>query len=107
MHHRSSASQRSRKFWAIALSAWLLVSPRFTWSAAGDDLPDFGDISGSLLTPAEEQRLGKAFMRQIRASEPVIEDPLLEDYIKDLGDTLVKYSDGLGSPFTFFLIDER
>jgi predicted Zn-dependent protease len=44
-------------------------------------------------------------MRYIRATEPVLEDPLYADYIERLGGELSSNSDWFGSPFTFFLID--
>lgn len=76
------------------------------WSVTSDDLPEMGSAADSVLSPAQQERLGKAFMRWVRASQPVIDDPLLEEYIKDLGDALVKHSDGLGSHFKFFLVED-
>ncbi len=73
---------------------------------AGADLalPEIGDPSGNLLSPAQERRLGQAFMRQIRASQPVIDDPLMNSYIQRLGQRLVTASDAVGRNFHFFLI---
>jgi predicted Zn-dependent protease len=69
------------------------------------DLPDFGDSAGSALSPAQEHRLGQAFMRSVRASEKVVADPLLTEYIQSLGRRLAA-ANGAGGSFTFFLIDD-
>lgn len=69
-------------------------------------LPEIGDPSGSLITPAQEQRLGKAFMRSVRKSMKVISEPLMAEYIESLGKRLVSYSDYANQPFHFFLIDD-
>lgn len=69
-------------------------------------LPDFGDISGSLMTPAQEERLGQEFMRYVRATQHVVKDPLLTAYIQDVGDSLVARSDAPGRNFNFFLVDD-
>lgn len=70
-------------------------------------LPELGDISGNLLTPTEELRLGQAFMRQIRASERLLDDPLLEDYLSRLGRRLVANSEAEGKHFDFFYVEDH
>jgi predicted Zn-dependent protease len=67
------------------------------------DLPDFGDSAAAALSPAQERRLGQAFMRSVRSSEKVVTDPLLADYIQSLGRKLAAQSSG---SFRFFLIDD-
>ena len=69
------------------------------------DLPDFGDSAASQLTPAQEKRLGQAFMRSVRSSERVVSDPLLAEYIQTLGRRLAA-ANSAGGSFTFFLIDD-
>jgi predicted Zn-dependent protease len=68
------------------------------------DLPDFGDSAAAALTPAQERRLGQAFMRSVRSSEKVVADPLLTEYVQSLGRRLAAGS-SKGS-FSFFLIDD-
>ncbi len=70
------------------------------------DLPDMGAASGNLLSPYRERQLGKAFMRYVRATQQVIDDPLLDDYINELGRRLVENSEARGSDFTFFLVKD-
>ncbi len=98
----SSPSRRSTR-WVVALFFWSLCLP---YGYAGDiQLPEIGDPSGNLLSPTEERRLGQAFMRSIRASQPVIDDPLMNSYIQNLGNRLASHSGAAGRSFHFFLID--
>ncbi len=69
-------------------------------------LPDIGASAGSMITPVEEQRLGRRFMRSVRASLPVVDDPLLGQYIEGLGHRLLSHADKGLRPFHFFLIDQ-
>lgn len=94
-----------RPFLMVLLCACLVLNPLPAWSLTGDDLPDFGAASGNLLSPQDEQRLGKAFMRWVRATQDVLDDPLLEEYIKNLGESLVEHSHGLGNRFRFFFVN--
>ncbi len=89
-------------------SAWSLDTelPENIGSPDVTDLPDLGNSAGALITPKRERDLGKAFMRSVRRSEKVMEDPLLTDYVQSLGQKLVNNSSAKGTPFSFFLIDE-
>ena len=69
-------------------------------------LPEIGQPSGTVMTPVEEQRLGEAFMRAVRASGKVVDDPLMSEYIQTLGSRLSSHQEALGTTFRFFLIDD-
>jgi len=70
------------------------------------DLPDFGSSADLVMSSTQERRLGKEFMKSVRTSLPVIDDPLLSDYLESLGNQLVAAS-GMGAGrYTFFLIDD-
>ncbi|WP_456444433.1 M48 family metalloprotease [Thiolapillus sp.] len=99
------AHPRSYRWLILILGISLCTTPLQAWSEGSDDLPEIGAASGNLFTPLQEQQLGKTFMRYVRATQPVIDDPLLDDYINKLGNSLVEHSEGMGSKFTFFLVD--
>ncbi|VAW80877.1 Exported zinc metalloprotease YfgC precursor [hydrothermal vent metagenome] len=82
-----------------------LNTPLLYGDVSGNDLPDFGDSSGSLISPAQEMALGKAFMRSIRAQTKLVTDPDIAGYITRLGQRLVANSDTPSYPFTFFVVD--
>lgn len=70
------------------------------------DLPDFGSSADTVMTSAQERRLGRAFMQNVRKALPINDDPLLNDYIIGLGNELVAASGAGAGTYTFFLIDE-
>ena len=69
-------------------------------------LPDIGASAGRLITPEEERKLGRQFMRSVRRSLPVMDDPLLVEYIEGLGQRLASQADEGRRNFYFFLIDQ-
>lgn len=70
------------------------------------DLPDLGSSADTLMSSGAEIRLGKAFMRSVRESLPVLDDPILTSYIESLGLSLVAADPSASGRFTFFVIDE-
>ena len=69
-------------------------------------LPDFGDSSAGTFSGLDDQRLGEAFMREVRASLEVLDDPVVDRYIQAMGYRISAVSDLGGSGFHFFVIDE-
>jgi predicted Zn-dependent protease len=92
---------------SLFLSAALFVNPSLViGEVSGSDLPDFGDSSGSLISPTEEVELGEAFMQSVRSQATLVSDPDLNRYIEQLGGRLVANSDAPGYPFTFFIVQD-
>lgn len=89
---------------ALSLALLLGSPPRVL--ALNTDLPDLGNSASGLMTPKRERELGRAFMRSVRASQRVLDDPLIADYAQHLGRKLVQASDAQGTPFEFFIIDD-
>lgn len=100
---------RSRFAAGSLLTAILLtvVLGIFTDSVtARQNLPNMGEPADNLLSPSAERQLGEQFMRQIRASVPLIRDSQIAEYIQALGLELVATTDnGQRQPFNFFVID--
>jgi len=69
-----------------------------------DNLPDIGTTAGGTLSVNQELAMGDFYVRQLRASAPVISDPLLTQYINQLGQRLVSHAWSVKTPFHFFLI---
>ncbi|MFZ1536931.1 MAG: M48 family metalloprotease [Chromatiaceae bacterium] len=90
----------------LALCAGLLVAGAGVRADDPYKLPNFGSSADTVMTRGEERQLGKAFMRSVRKSLPVLDDPLLTDYLEDLGERLVASSESSGGNFTFFFIDQ-
>ncbi len=89
-----------------------LASLIFSLSAASlplkadvsDNLPDIGTTAGNTLSIGQEMQMGDFYVRQLRGSAPLINDPLLNDYINQLGQRLVAHAWSVKTPFHFFLI---
>ncbi|KNC92224.1 beta-barrel assembly-enhancing protease [Trabulsiella odontotermitis] len=77
--------------------------PAFADSA--DSLPDMGTSAGSTLSIGQEMQMGDYYVRQLRGSAPLINDPLLTQYINSLGTRLVSHAYSVRTPFHFFLIN--
>ncbi len=102
MHSPSSQPLFTR----LILCALLLITPVTPTWALDTRLPDLGNSAGGLMTPKQERDLGRAFMRHVRGSQKVMDDPVLIDYVQHLGQKLVDASGARGTPFNFFLIDD-
>ncbi|WP_449428990.1 M48 family metalloprotease [Rhodanobacter umsongensis] len=69
-------------------------------------LPDLGSSANALISPQEAQDYGDAMLRQMRALDMVVDDPLLDDYINDLGFRLVANCDKPKDHFAFFIVKD-
>lgn len=67
-------------------------------------LPDIGDSAGNI-SPAEEYRTGEAVVRNIRRAGGVLDDPIVQGYLNELGFRLVAPSES-SQLFHFFLIKD-
>lgn len=67
-------------------------------------IPDLGDSTGTLISPAQEKLLGESFYRNIRSQLDISYDPDVQHYIQSLGRTLVANSDNPTQPFYFFVV---
>ena len=82
----------------------------FVAGAGADDirLPDMGSPADAILNNTEEAQIGRAIMRDIRNSGMVVEDPLVTEYINDIGSRIAAQTNEGQHSFTFFAVqDER
>lgn len=68
-------------------------------------LPDLGASSSIDLTPLMEEQIGRDIATQIRNSHQIIDDLEINEYIQNLGYSLVANSDDAYQNFYFFLIN--
>ena len=97
-------TKTSRRYSKAVLT--LLLLPAIVFADSLQDLPDFGDSAGSVVSPEYERRLGQLFLRQIRQFTRVVTDAEVESYIQSLGYQIASHSDNPSQPFTFFVIDD-
>lgn len=95
----------------IRKSTLLLLATGLTLAAlspaAEINLPDIGSPADALLSKNEEARIGRAIMTQIRQSGQVVEDPLVTEYVNEIGHRIAAQanSDGVYE-FSFFVIED-
>lgn len=89
---------------AVALAASLAFA-----AGAQDNvrLPDLGSSANALISPQDARDYGAAMLRQMRALGMVVDDPLLDDYINDLGFRLAAASAKPRDHFKFFIVKDN
>ena len=95
-----------KKTLLATLIATLTLGQTFpAFADPADTLPDMGTSAGSTLSIAQELQMGDYYVRQLRGSAPLINDPLLVQYINSLGMRLVAHANSVRTPFHFYLIN--
>ncbi|HEY5602449.1 MAG TPA: M48 family metalloprotease [Gammaproteobacteria bacterium] len=87
----------------LVLLACAALFPR---PASASNLPDIGNSSELLLSPEDERRLGREFMRQVRAALKLQDDMFSNEYLQALGEKLASQVDTRDQTFTFFIVDD-
>ncbi len=92
-----------RVFLAGTLGALVFVA-----GAGADEirLPDMGSPADAILNNTEEARIGRAIMRDIRNSGQVVEDPLITEYLNDIGSRIAAQANEGDHSFTFFAVQD-
>ncbi|MEE4251668.1 MAG: M48 family metalloprotease [Alcanivoracaceae bacterium] len=65
-------------------------------SAIGDEpapLPELGDPAGGLISPDQEFRMGRTWLRQLRGQVATLNDPLVQEYVEHLVYRMASHSD--------------
>ncbi|MDJ0709872.1 MAG: M48 family metalloprotease [Woeseiaceae bacterium] len=90
------------------LVAALVSTVVFVSGAGADDinLPDIGSPADAILNTTEEARIGRMIMRDIRNSGQVVEDPLITEYLNDVGSRIAAQTNDGEHSFTFFAVDD-
>lgn len=70
-------------------------------------LPDLGGSAQTVLSPQEARQYGASMLHQMRAMHMVLDDPLVNDYLNDVGYRLVSHSDDPSQKFTFFVVNTQ
>jgi len=105
IQHQTLPSQLRRRL--LAGVAGLGLSLCATIGLSQQNLPSMGEPADNALSPIEEKQLGAQFMRQIRASMPLIRDVPTSEYIQILGNRLaIASGKSTELDFTFFVIND-
>ncbi|MBD8879258.1 M48 family metallopeptidase [Rhodanobacter sp. 7MK24] len=88
----------------------VLILASLAFAAGAQDnsrLPDLGSSADALISPQEAQDYGASMLRQMRALDMVVDDPLLDEYINDLGFRLVAACAKPRDHFQFFIVKDE
>jgi beta-barrel assembly-enhancing protease len=91
----------------LAISLTLFPVSRQAVEINKIELPDMGDSSGTLISPAEENEFGEEFFRSLHSQITINEDAEIQEYIQSIGRKLAANSDNPGHPFHFFVVMEN
>jgi len=69
-------------------------------------LPDLGDASAAVISPAQERKLGEDLMRKARQQLNFLDDPEVNAYVQSLGQRLVARSDNPEQDFRFSTVSD-
>jgi predicted Zn-dependent protease len=81
-------------------------SPSAPTTSPPSALPDLGDESQSIASPAQERKLGESVVREIRAAGAYLDDPEVNDYLNELGNRLVVAVPDTTQSFEFFAVND-
>lgn len=103
---RMKSLSMKKKILAMALFNCLAVG--FSLATAQEtSLPELGSSAGELLTPEQEQQYGGYTLHQLRQYNYVLDDPLIDSWLQNMGHRLGSSSDNPKQPFTFFMMRDR
>ncbi len=74
--------------------------------ASNVELPDIGSSAGAIISDQDERRYGEALVRELHRLAHVIDDPLIDGYIKHLGYRIAAHSDQPDRRFTFLALND-
>lgn len=90
---------------SIALTTALLLTAAVGAAANDYNLPSIGQPADTVMSPAQEERIGRHVTAQLRAQGRILEDPELTAYVNRIGDRLTIQTRHSPNEFVFFVID--
>ena len=90
--------------WLFSAGAWSQTIEQAMQNSR-NQLPEIGVVASDALTIDKEKAIGDIIMRQLRGQAPLVQDPVLQEYIQGIGNKLVIHADNTKFPFTFVMIN--
>jgi len=75
-------------------------------SSSDFNLPQLGMAGADVLTPEQEYQIGVKIMNEARQAGVILDDPLVHEYIDNLGHELSSHSDNPTLHFEYFVIND-
>ncbi len=100
----------SRRVWAFFAALVLGSGMSIAWAEGitpkEDDLPELGSPANAAISLEEEYSVGLTFVRSMRESGAVLEDPEVSEYIQDIGHRLSSRAEEGQHQFTYFIVKD-
>ena len=94
-----------KKFSILVLASLMALQSSLTVSATDNiNLPNIGTAAVATLSIGQEIEMGDYYTRMLQGSAPIIDDPILNEYINQLGNRLVAKADSVQTPFHFYIM---
>ena len=97
-----------RYFRRLVLPVLAVFCVQVPFAAAQSGIPSLGDTARGELTPLAEYKLGKEIMQQVKGDPAYVGDPVLTEYLNNLGNKLVsadpEIRGELAGDFSFFAV---
>lgn len=90
-----------------ALSGKPYKAPIKTPANIDTSLPDLGDVSQTVLSPQDEQRIAEQILREVAISDEVLQDVEVTDYLQQLGEKLANSGPDKNQRFNFFVVTDN
>ena len=87
----------------LAASLWL-PAPLPALADESEPLPELGDSATRILSPAQEERIGRQFLRQLIRDLHYVDDPELNAYLNRLGSTVAQNASLRGTTIAVHLL---
>ena len=92
---------KKRTLLAALISSNLFLTSN-TYAQTSFNLPDLGTSAVSVLPIDKEQAIGELMMMKIKSTSPIFDDPVLDEYLTNIGNKLVANAADVRFPFKFF-----
>lgn len=90
-----------------ALVAGSVSQPVYAHGQNRTEVPTIGTAGGAFMSIERERLFGDHYMREIRRALPLVEDPVLKEYLSTIGNRLVRHADNVQYPFNFFWVRDN
>ena len=92
-------------FLTLFLGALLGAVPAVAQDSRGD-LPDIGNPASTTISVADEFKIGRMILKQLRDSGEIVEDPEVNEYIQSVGSRIASFAHEGAQRFTFFVVKD-
>lgn len=90
----------------VATSCWAQYDTTPTIETPkAQSLPSLGDASSAIISPEQEREIGEMFLQNVRASVPLVDDPVMKYYLRRIVYELAEHSE-LGTTHLYPVIIE-